>query len=301
LQEIQAVMSGGIDPAIASDPGPVNEATNVLRDPTLSWEAGQYADTHDVYFGTSLAEVDGASRSNPGTILASKGQSGTTFDPGRLEFGTTYFWRVDEVNAPAAGGTIHTGKVWSFTVEPYSVAITDVSAVADSTFDASSVAQKSCDGSGLDPSDQHSAVAEDMWFSAQGPFPHWIEYTFDKLYKLDQMWVWNSNQAMEFVFGLGADGLSSTPRTATTGRTWQLVFTNARHSRLHGGHQGRSRRRGGQVRQAEHHQQLGRHHPTGQPQRSPLLRHPRNGPRASTGTGNRQPPSAGDTELEGWA
>ena len=42
-------------------------------------------------------------------------QSNTSFDPGTLSEGTTYYWRVDEVNgAPAF--TVHTGDVWSFTV-----------------------------------------------------------------------------------------------------------------------------------------------------------------------------------------
>jgi hypothetical protein len=38
-------------------------------------------------------------------------QSGTTFNPGLLNPGTTYYWRVDQVNAQ---GTM-TGDVWSFT------------------------------------------------------------------------------------------------------------------------------------------------------------------------------------------
>ena len=65
----------------------------------LNWTAGSGATSHDVYFGTT----------SPGTFQGN--QAGTTFDPGVLANNTTYFWRIDEVNA---GGTT-TGNVWSFT------------------------------------------------------------------------------------------------------------------------------------------------------------------------------------------
>ena len=63
--------------------------------------AGTDAASHDVYLGTSPDAL----------LLVSEGQSGTIYDPGRLERQTTYHWRIDEVNA--AGTT--TGIVWSFT------------------------------------------------------------------------------------------------------------------------------------------------------------------------------------------
>ena len=48
-------------------------------------------------------------------LAASAGnQAGTTFDPVTLTAGTTYYWRIDEVNA---SGTT-TGVEWSFTTLP---------------------------------------------------------------------------------------------------------------------------------------------------------------------------------------
>ena len=35
------------------------------------------------------------------------------------------------------------------------------------------------------------------------PQPTWIEYQFDKVYKLHEMLVWNQNQALESVIGYG--------------------------------------------------------------------------------------------------
>ena len=46
-------------------------------------------------------------------------------------FGQTYYWRVDEVNAPP-DSTVYKGDVWSFTVEPYGYPIKPVKATASS-------------------------------------------------------------------------------------------------------------------------------------------------------------------------
>ncbi|HPC96373.1 MAG TPA: LamG domain-containing protein, partial [Sedimentisphaerales bacterium] len=55
----------GINPNVAVAPSPEDGATDVPREVRLGWGAGESAAAHDVYFGTSLADVDAASRSNP--------------------------------------------------------------------------------------------------------------------------------------------------------------------------------------------------------------------------------------------
>lgn len=87
-------------PGLATNPGPANGASSVATNAVLSWTAGSGATSHNVYFGTS---------SNPPSV--STGQSGTSFNPGTLAQSTTYYWRVDGVNAV---GT-RTGTAWSFT------------------------------------------------------------------------------------------------------------------------------------------------------------------------------------------
>ena len=43
-----------------------------------------------------------------------------------------------------------------------------------------------------------------MWLSdLMGPQPTWIEFQFDKVYKLREMWVWNQNQSIELAIGYG--------------------------------------------------------------------------------------------------
>ncbi|MHC4799571.1 MAG: fibronectin type III domain-containing protein, partial [Planctomycetota bacterium] len=85
-------------PAPASDPNPSDQATGVWIDVDLSWSASEGATSYDVYFGTS----------SPGTFQVN--QSGTTFDPGILNWTTDYFWRIDAVNSE---GTTQ-GAVWTF-------------------------------------------------------------------------------------------------------------------------------------------------------------------------------------------
>ncbi|MBL7186878.1 MAG: LamG domain-containing protein [Phycisphaerae bacterium] len=86
----------------------------------LAWTGGTFAVSHDVYFGTTLNDVnDGAE----GTFV---GNTASTFQivgfPGfpvaeGLAPGTTYYWRVDEVNG-ADPNSPWRGDVWSFMVPP---------------------------------------------------------------------------------------------------------------------------------------------------------------------------------------
>ena len=100
---------------IATNPEPLDGAQRMLRDVTLSWEKGEYAEKHDVYIGTSQADVTDANRSNPLGVLVSQDRSTMTCDlPELLDFNTTYYWRIDEVNA-APYYTIFKGNIWSFT------------------------------------------------------------------------------------------------------------------------------------------------------------------------------------------
>ena len=86
----------------ATDPQPATGQTDVPFDVVLGWTAGEFAKTHDVYVGLSSADVNNASRTAPLGVLAGQDQSDSSFAPTGLQFGQTYYWRVDEVNAPAS-------------------------------------------------------------------------------------------------------------------------------------------------------------------------------------------------------
>jgi len=120
-QEVRTAMVGGeIQGGPAALPKPGNRAIEVGQDAVLSWMAGDYAVTHDVYFGTVFDDVNNASRDNdPNGVLVSKNQKKTTYEPpGLLEFGQTYYWRVDEFN-DLNPNSPWKGNVWSFQVINY--------------------------------------------------------------------------------------------------------------------------------------------------------------------------------------
>ncbi|MBM4025581.1 MAG: DUF1349 domain-containing protein, partial [Planctomycetes bacterium] len=205
-------------PKRASAPAPADGATDVPRDATLSWKAVEYPCTHDVYLGTTAADVDSATRANTKGVLLSRGQADTTFDPpGLLAYGRTYYWRIDEVNQ-SPDGTVAKGNVWSFTVEPYAYAVKPVSAIA-SSFQTDMGPAKTIDGSGL-TGDLHGTAQTTMWMST-GALPNWIQYTFDKVYKFHELQVWNSNQIMETYVGFGAKDV--TIEFSTDGTTWTAL------------------------------------------------------------------------------
>jgi len=203
--ELADVMAGkGPNAEFATAPSPAADSIDVPRDTTLSWTAGEYAASHDVYLGASLADVEMAGRDNPMDLLVSQGQAGTSYTPPAvLEYGQTYYWRVDEVNA-APDNTIFKGEVWSFTVEPLAYPIGTVVATSNGAAGVGPGPEKTVDGSGLNEDDEHGVAADDMWLTtAPAGEDLYIEYAFDAVYKLHEMLVWNYNIQFELVLGFG--------------------------------------------------------------------------------------------------
>jgi len=109
------------DPDLAWNPNPSNGVTvEWTPAPTLSWLPGRYADSHDVYFGTDEDDVNDANNT-PGAWPEFKGnRDPCSYNPGPLDLGETYYWRIDEVN-DACAPYLWKGGVWSFTVANYIV------------------------------------------------------------------------------------------------------------------------------------------------------------------------------------
>jgi len=212
------------NPAAAGIPSPEDGAEDVARDVALGWDPGQFAKTHDVYFGTVFNDVNEASRTNPRGVLVSQNQSPNSYSPATvLRWEQTYYWRVDEVNAPP-DFTIFKGEVWSFTVEPiaYPIAGANITATASSQFNENTKPENTINGSGLDENDLHSTEQTDIWLSSMtGPQPTWIQYEFDKVYKLHQMLVWNHNTSLEPVLGFGFKDV--TIEYSTNGTDWTVL------------------------------------------------------------------------------
>lgn len=98
--------------------------------------------------------------------------------------------------------------------------IASVTATASSAHQEDMGPEKTVDGSGLDEMDRHSTEATDMWLSGQESDP-WIQFEFDKVYTLSQMWVWNSNQLIERFIGLGVK--NAVVEYSTDGTAWTVL------------------------------------------------------------------------------
>jgi hypothetical protein len=217
--EITSIMLGLMDRSKAQNPVPEEETVDVPLDSVVSWEAGESAATHDVYLGTSFEDVNSASRSNPGDVLVSQGQTGLSFEPAGLEYGQTYYWRVDEVNA-APDNTIFKGDIWTFTAETFAYPVVPATVTA-SSFQAGMEPVNTVNGSGLSAADEHSTELKQMWMTTGTDKPDWIQYEFAGVEKLDEMWVWNSNQVLESFLGFGAKSVAV--EYSLDGETWTTL------------------------------------------------------------------------------
>jgi Concanavalin A-like lectin/glucanases superfamily len=109
------------------NPQPANNATNVRywtpdgNSITLSWQESTFNNidaNDDVYFGTSFADVNTATKATTGIYKGSRNDdngdpcSFTIKDPNKFSLNTTYYWRVDE-NSVTDG--FKKGLVWKFT------------------------------------------------------------------------------------------------------------------------------------------------------------------------------------------
>ncbi len=91
----------------ATDPDPADGGTGGPM-PLMQWTKGDTAVYHDVYFGTN-PEL------GPDDYMVRYPWAAYWHAP-LFTSGTTYYWRIDEVEAD--GATIYTGNVWSFLAAP---------------------------------------------------------------------------------------------------------------------------------------------------------------------------------------
>jgi hypothetical protein len=100
-------------PVKSSGPNPSSGALDVTQTPVLEWGAGDFAASHEVYFGTDSDAVKNADTSSV-EYKGSRTLGSESYDPGQLEWNSTYYWRVDEVNSTNPDSP-WPGNLWSFT------------------------------------------------------------------------------------------------------------------------------------------------------------------------------------------
>jgi len=104
-------------PVKASSPTPRSGSTDVKHTIDLIWGPGDSATSHELYFGTDEDAVRNATTASPefkGIIALGN----ETYDPGKLDFNTKYYWRVDEIN-PTNPDSPWIGNIWSFTTADF--------------------------------------------------------------------------------------------------------------------------------------------------------------------------------------
>ncbi len=101
-------------------PDPADGAIRSAAWTSLSWSRGDFAVSHDVYIGDNFADVNaGAANVFRGNQTATNmlvGLPGYPFPDGLVP-GTTYYWRIDEVNT-ADPGSPRKGSIWRFSIPP---------------------------------------------------------------------------------------------------------------------------------------------------------------------------------------
>ena len=113
-----AASSGGFP--LAFGPTPKDGALHADTWVTLSWRPGDFAVSHDVYLGENFDDVNngtgGTFRGNQAGTFYVAGFPGFAYPDGLVP-GTTYYWRIDEVNQ-ANPNSPWKGPVWSFSIPP---------------------------------------------------------------------------------------------------------------------------------------------------------------------------------------
>ena len=196
-EEVMSVMVG--DTTLASEPipgfGAIVQIQNALP---LSWTAGSDASQHDVYLGTVKKAVADADTSTADVYRGR--QSGTTYTPSEgVEWGQTYYWRIDEVNNDA---TVSMGSAWTFTVADYLI-VEDFEDYND--YPPNEVWNTWLDGYD-DPANGSTAGYPNPDFNAG---EHYLETSI----------VHSGDQSLPIFYDNSA-GLSEVTKTLTSGKDW---------------------------------------------------------------------------------
>ncbi len=171
---------------------PTNGAVDVTQTPVLTWAPG-LGDSHEVYFGADAASLE----------LKSSGNLGSeSFEPGQLEWNTTYYWRIDEANSANADSP-WTGPLWSFTTANFLI-IDDMEAYND-----------------LDPADPESNRIFNTWIDGYDDPTNGSLVGNDMPPFAEQTVVNSGNQSMPMYYD-NSVGKSEATLTLTSNRDWTV-------------------------------------------------------------------------------
>ena len=130
-------------PGAVGNPHPANGAADVGMATVLSWTPADNAASHEVYFGLDKDAVRNADSGSP-EYKGSRALGAENYDPGLLELGTTYYWRVDAVY----NGNMVKGPVWIFTTGAF-LLVEDFESYTDDDTAGQAIWQTWIDGFGI--------------------------------------------------------------------------------------------------------------------------------------------------------
>jgi hypothetical protein len=143
----QIIPQAALSPPIkANTPSPASGATGVPRELVLTWGPGDFAASHEVYFGTDPEAIRNATTASP-EFKATKGLGNESYDPGPLAWGTMYYWRVDEVSDTHPDSP-WVGNLWNFTTADFLV-VDDFEGYTDDDAAGEAIWQSWIDGFGI--------------------------------------------------------------------------------------------------------------------------------------------------------
>ncbi|MCP4263742.1 MAG: hypothetical protein GY774_40475 [Planctomycetes bacterium] len=181
-------------------PNPANGAVDVDRVQIITWSPSVFAASHEVYFGTDKDAVKNADTGSP-EFKGTRALGTETYDPGKLELSTTYYWRIDEVNSPNPDSP-WPGLLWSFTTAEFLI-VDDFESYND-----------------LDPADPESNRIFNAWIDGfDNPTVNGSIVGHASPPFAEQTIVHGGNQSMPFVFD-NAVGKSEATLTLTYPRDW---------------------------------------------------------------------------------
>jgi len=178
---------------------PSNGAVDVKQTQVLSWSPGEAAASHEVYFGTDKEVVRDADTSSP-EYKGTRDLGSESYDPGKLEWDATYYWRVDEVNN-ANPDSPWIGPVWSFTTANFLI-VDDFESYND-----------------LDPADPDSNRIFNAWLDGYDDPTNGSLVGYENPPFAEQTIVHSGNQSMPLYYD-NSVGYSEATLTLTYPRDW---------------------------------------------------------------------------------
>ena len=157
---------------------PYAGAGDITNTPVLRWTAGAWTALHDVYFGQDPELVASATPEDTEIYRGRQELDVVMYEPETLQWGTTYYWRIDEVNFVTIeneDGTedvneiVWKGQAWSFTTAEF-IVVDDFELYTNNRDAGQAIFQAWIDGLGFSQPEPNnpgngtsSIVGHDIW------------------------------------------------------------------------------------------------------------------------------------------